>query len=129
MGDPNGCVSHYGGTPSETLNKDRAHSGVPKGGMLKAFTPVPAAMQVNENTCGSLPPDHIYNASPLYDEYRCGQDEINALSFGIDTDTYDHKYADYDVTDTDGVAPRFGTDTYFEYERDGSYFPANIRMS
>lgn len=39
LGDPNGCVICHGGTPTELHNKDRAHSGAPKGSLLAAFTP------------------------------------------------------------------------------------------
>ena len=42
LGDPNGCVICHGGTPDELEDKDKAHSGVPKGSLLAAFTPVPA---------------------------------------------------------------------------------------
>ncbi len=61
LGDPNGCVVCHGGTPSELKNKDKAHSGVSKGSLLAAFTPVPAALQVNDNTCGQCHKDHVYN--------------------------------------------------------------------
>ena len=53
LGDPNGCVICHGGTASELHNEDIAHSGVPKGSLLAEFTPVPGALQINENTCGS----------------------------------------------------------------------------
>lgn len=133
MGDPNGCVVCHGGTPSETTNKDRAHSGVPEGANLKAFTPVPEAMQVNENTCGLCHSDHVYNAHLSMMNTDAGKMKTIAWSFGIDTDTYDHKYADHDVTDTDGVSPRFGTDIYIEYMKEmaatfpGQY-PSELNM-
>lgn len=44
LGDPNGCVVCHGGTPSEQVNKNIAHSGAPKGSALNTFTPVPAAL-------------------------------------------------------------------------------------
>lgn len=61
LGDPNGCVVCHGGNPHETVDKHRAHKGAPKGSKLKAFTPVPGALQVNMNTCGECHTDHTYN--------------------------------------------------------------------
>lgn len=62
LGDPNGCVICHGGTPSELHNEDIAHSGAPKGSLLAEFTPLPGALQINENTCGQCHADHTYNA-------------------------------------------------------------------
>ena len=118
LGDPNGCVVCHGGTPSEVLNKDRAHSGVPNGSPLKAFTPVPAALQVNENTCGLCHSDHVYNSHLSMMNSDAGKMKAIAWSFGIGTENKDHIYANHDLRDTDGDTPRFGTETYIAYMKE-----------
>lgn len=115
LGDPNGCVVCHGGTPSETVNKERAHSGVPKGSRLQAFTPIPAALQVNENTCGQCHADHTYNVHRSIMNTDAGKMKAITWSFGIGTENKDHVYGDHDVDDPDGNVPRFGTDTYKQY--------------
>ncbi len=118
LGDPNGCVVCHGGTPSETADKDRAHSGVPHGSLLKAFTPVPGALQVNENTCGQCHQDHTYNVHRSLMNTDAGKMKAISWSFGHATDTKDHVYADHDTDDPDGPEPRFGTEQYKAYMKE-----------
>lgn len=115
MGDPNGCVVCHGGTSSETVNKDLAHSGVPDSSRLAAFTPVPSSLQVNENTCGLCHADHVYNVHRSIMNTDAGKMKAITWSFGINTDNKDHVYANHDTDDPDGPSPRFGTETYKEY--------------
>ena len=124
LGDPNGCVVCHGGTPNETKNKDLAHHGVPKGSLLKAFTPVPSALQVNENTCGQCHKDHTYNVHRSIMNTDAGKMKAIMWSFGIDTDTKDHVYGDHDMNDPDGATPRFGTENYKAYMKEmAALFP------
>ena len=124
MGDPNGCVVCHGGNPHETTDKHRAHSGAPKGSPLKAFTPVPGALQVNEMTCGECHADHTYNVHRSLMNTDAGKMKAITWSFGHATDTYDHVYADHATTDPDGSEPRFGSDRYKAYMREmAAMFP------
>lgn len=118
LGDPNGCVVCHGGNPNEKFNKDVAHRGVPKGSLLKAFTNTPAALQVNENTCGLCHKDHTYNAHRSIMNTDAGKAKAITWSFGIGTENKDHAYGNYDIDDPDGAEPRFGTDAYKAYMRD-----------
>ena len=118
LGDPNGCVICHGGTASELIDEDRAHSGVPKGSLLAEFTPVPAALQVNENTCGQCHEDHTYNAHRSIMNSDAGKMKTIAWSFGIGTENNDHIYANHDIDDPDGSTPRFGTDNYKAYMKE-----------
>ena len=115
MGDPNGCVVCHGGNPHETINKDKAHSGKPAGSKLAGFTPVPGALQVNDNTCGLCHGDHTYNVHLSNMNTDAGKMKAIMWSWGIGTENHDHLYADHQVQDTDGAAPRFGSDTYKAY--------------
>ena len=118
MGDPNGCVVCHGGNPSETKNKDKAHHGVPEGGLLKAFTPVPAALQVNENTCGRCHKDHLYNVHRSIMNTDAGKIKAMTWSFGQDVENKDHIYGDHAMDDPDGPTPRFATEKYIAYMKD-----------
>lgn len=115
MGDPNGCVVCHGGTPGETIDKHKAHSGVPKGSTLSAFTPVPGALQVNDNTCGLCHTDHTYNVHRSIMNTDAGKMKAITWSFGIGTENKDHVYADHAIDDPDGPEPRFGSAKYKEY--------------
>lgn len=127
LGDPNGCVVCHGGTPAELHNKYRAHSGVPKGSSLSAFTPVPAALQVNENTCGLCHQDHVYNTRLSMMNSDAGKMKAMAWSFGIGTENYDHIYANSTLVDTDGQTPRFGTEQYIDYMKEmAATFPGQF---
>ena len=117
IGDPNGCVICHGGNPSETKNKDKAHHGVPKGSLLKAFTPVPAALQVNENTCGRCHKDHLYNVHRSIMNTDAGKIKAITWSFGQDVNNKDHIYGDHAMDDPDGPTPRFATKQYVDYMR------------
>lgn len=118
MGDPNGCVVCHGGNPTETVNKDKAHSGVPEGSNLDAFTPVPGALQVNDNTCGLCHTDHTYNVHRSIMNTDAGKMKAIAWSFGIGTENKNHIYADHDIDDPDGSEPRFGSTRYKEYMKE-----------
>jgi hypothetical protein len=127
LGDPNGCVVCHGGTPSELHNQDRAHSGVPKGSLLAAFTPVPSALQVNNNTCGQCHKDHVYNVRLSMMNSDAGKMKAIAWSFGIGTENYDHVYANSTLVDTDGATPRFGTQKYIDYMKElAASFPGQF---
>lgn len=115
MGDPNGCVVCHGGSPLETVNKQAAHSGVPKGSGLSAFTPVPGALQVNENTCGLCHADHTYNVHRSLMNTDAGKMKAITWSFGIGTENKDHVYGDHAIDDPDGAVPRFGSASYKAY--------------
>ena len=130
LGDPNGCVVCHGGNPRETTDKDRAHRGVPAGSKLAAFTPVPGALQVNENTCGECHQDHTYNVHRSIMNTDAGKMKAITWAFGLDTDTKDHIYADHATSDPDGREPRFGSEQYKTYMREmAARFPGQYPES
>jgi len=118
LGDPNGCVVCHGGNPAEKTDKNIAHSGAPKGGLLKEFTPVPGALQINEYTCGQCHEDHTYNVHRSMMNTDAGKMKAITWSFGIDTENKDHIYGDHDIDDPDGDVPRFGSDHYKAYMKE-----------
>lgn len=118
MGDPNGCVVCHGGNPAETINSQRAHSGAPAGSRLTSFTPVPGALQVNDNTCGLCHGDHTYNVSRSNMNTDAGKMKAIMWSWGIGTENHDHVYADHRIDDPDGSTPRFGSDIYKAYMKE-----------
>lgn len=132
-GDPNGCVVCHGGNPAETANKLKAHSRAPEGSGLAAFTPVPGALQVNENTCGSCHTDHTYNVHRSIMNTDAGKMKAITWSFGIGTENKDHLYADHAIDDPDGPEPRFGSAKYKVYMKEmaaafpGQY-PAELKQ-
>ena len=118
LGDPNGCVVCHGGNPHETVNKNKAHRGAPYGSLLQTFTPVPASLQINENTCGQCHADHTYNVHRSIMNTDAGKMKAITWSFGINTENKDHIYGDHDMDDPDGASPRFGTDVYKAYMKE-----------
>lgn len=130
LGDPNGCVVCHGGNPNETKNEDIAHSGVPKNSLLKAFTPVPGAIQVNANTCGQCHEDHQYNIQRSIMNTDAGKMKAITWSYGIGTENKDHRYADHNTDDPDGMEPRFGSKAYKRYMKEmAAMFPGQYPES
>ncbi len=129
QGDPNGCVVCHGGTPSAVKNKDKAHAGVPDGSKLKTFTPVPGALQVNQNTCCRCHEDHTYNVHRSMMNTDAGKMKTIMWSFGLDTENKDHIYSDHKIDDPDGSVPRFGTEMYKRYmKRMAETFPGQYPL-
>ncbi|WP_430811799.1 MULTISPECIES: hypothetical protein [unclassified Carboxylicivirga] len=114
-GDPNGCIVCHGGTPSETNNKNRAHWGASPNSGLTTFTPVPAALPVNDNTCGLCHPDHCYNVKRSMMNTDAGKMKAITWSFGLNTENKNHRYGDHDMNDPDGPTPRLGSAAYKNY--------------
>ncbi len=130
LGDPNGCAVCHGGNPHETKNKDIAHKGSPKGSKLAVFTPVPGALQVNENTCGLCHKDHTYNVHRSIMNTDAGKMKAITWSFGIDTESKDHTYGNHKMDDPDGDTPRFGSEVYKTYMKEmASMFPGQYPKS
>lgn len=133
LNDPNGCVVCHGGNPNKTIDKEKAHSGAPKGSKLKHFTPVPASLNINENTCGLCHKDHTYNVHRSIMNTDAGKMKSILSSWGINADNYDHIYGDHDMDDPDGNIPRFGSDTYKQYmlemaKNHPGQFPKELKM-
>ncbi|BDM65746.1 cytochrome c [Shewanella sp. NFH-SH190041] len=131
VGDPNGCVVCHGGNPIETTDKSKAHNGAPEGNAQRFFTPVPGALSVNDNTCGLCHEDHTYNVHRSIMNTDAGKIKAITWSWGIDTDTHQHKYGNHETDDPDGPTPRFGTDIYKNYmkalaEKFPDQFPTHL---
>lgn len=120
LGDPNGCVVCHGGRPENIWSNYTAHTGVPEGSTLTAFTTVPGALQVNEQTCGTCHADHTYNVRRSNMNTDAGKIKAILWSWGIGTENHDHRYGDHATDDPDGLIPRFGSDTYQAYMQEMS---------
>ncbi|MDY0132943.1 MAG: hypothetical protein RBR53_09770 [Desulforegulaceae bacterium] len=130
LGDPNGCVVCHGGTPSEIKDENRAHSGAPEKSLIKEFTPVPGALQVNENTCGQCHQEHVYNVKRSHMNTDAGKMKAITWSWGIGTENYDHIYGDHDLDDPDGIIPTFGSKDYKKYMKElAKSFPGQFPKS
>jgi hypothetical protein len=131
LGDPNGCVVCHGGDPVETQEKDKAHSGAPKGGTLDTFVKFPASMWVFEKTCGQCHPQHVYTMHRSVMQTEAGKIQGAMWGWGAPTG-YDHPYGNYDIEDTDGPVPVYGTKAYAAYmkklmEKFPNIFPTSLK--
>lgn len=114
MGDPNGCVVCHGGNPEESKDKEIAHSGAPKGGVLEIYVPFPGSMWINDKTCGQCHPKKVYSMHRSVMQTEVGKIQGGLWGWGASTG-YDHIYGNYDIADTDGSKPIYGTKAYSKY--------------
>lgn len=132
VGDPNGCVVCHGGDPTELIDKSKAHSAAPKGNAQSFYTPVPGALNVNNNTCALCHEDHTYNAHRSIMNTDAGKIKAITWSWGVDTENKDHIYGNTAIDDPDGATPRFGSETYKGYmlemaEQFPGQFPSELK--
>jgi hypothetical protein len=132
QGDPNGCVVCHGGNPEETSDKDTAHSGAPKGGLLDTFVPFPGSMWVNEKTCGACHETHVYTLHRSLMQTEAGKIQGAMWGWGAPTG-YEHPYGNYNIDDPDGPVPAFGTREYADYtmklmKKFPNIFPTSLKM-
>ncbi len=130
LGDPNGCVVCHGGKPHETENKDIAHKGAPEGGLLDAYVPFPGSMWIIDKTCGKCHPKHVYAMHRSVMNTEAGKIQGALWGWGASTG-YEHRYGNYNIEDSDGPEPVFGTETYRGYTRNlmkkfPDVFPVNL---
>ncbi len=105
MNDPNGCaVCHYGNSEEEN-SKEIAHMDM----IIH-----PGSMWVLDRTCGKCHGDHSYNMHRNLMETEAGKIQGGIWGWGA-PDGYKAKYGNYDIVDTDGKEPRWGTDDYKKY--------------
>ena len=104
-GDPNGCVVCHQGNPEETHNKKLAH---------RNLIPYPASMWVIDKTCGKCHKDYVYNGMRSLMMTEAGKIQGAVWGWGI-PDDYGAHWGNYDILDTDGPRPRWGTETYKNY--------------
>ncbi len=102
-----GCVVCHGGDPNETEDADAAHGG-------EFFYPDPGSIWIADKTCGQCHPDHVYSVKLSLMNTEAGKIQGNMWAWGLQSDHL-VRYANYTLDDTDGVAPRVGTDAYVEY--------------
>jgi len=114
LGDPNGCVVCHGGNPQETKDKDIAHSGAPRGGVLNTYVSFPGSMWINDKTCGQCHPKHVYSLHRSVMQTEAGKIQGGMWGWGAPTG-YEHSYGNYDIDDPDGSKPIYGTETYSAY--------------
>ncbi|MEA1967954.1 MAG: cytochrome C [Thermodesulfobacteriota bacterium] len=125
--DPNGCVFCHGGDPMEKEVAEKAHSGAPSQVKLDLFTNHPGALGVNDKTCGQCHQNHTYAVRRSIMNTDAGKIKTILWSWGIGTESYDHKYGNYDIDDPNGPEPLFGTRAYKQYMKKlANDFPAQF---
>ena len=105
MNDPNGCVVCHYGNPRDEKNKAVAH---------KDMIIHPGSMWTLYRTCGKCHDDHSYNMHRNLMETEAGKIQGGIWGWGA-PNGYDAIYGNYDIDDTDGAEPRWGTPAYKEY--------------
>ncbi len=105
MGDPNGCVICHQGDPTETIDKNKAH---------KDLIPFPGSMWSIDKTCGRCHEDYVYNGMRSLMMTEAGKIQGAVWGWGWQ-ESYAVRWGNYDVEDTDGPKPRWGTETYKNY--------------
>lgn len=114
LGDPNGCVVCHGGNPLEEKDKDIAHKGAPQGSILDVYVPYPGSVWINDKTCGQCHKKHVYSMHRSVMNTEAGKIQGAMWGWGAPAG-YNHIYGNYDIKDTDGPTPVFGTETYSHY--------------
>ena len=104
-GDPNGCVVCHYGNPQEEHNKNIAH---------RDMIIHPGSMWTLDRTCGKCHDDHSYNMHRNLMETEAGKIQGGIWGWGA-PNGYDAVYGNYDIIDTDGSVPRWGTPVYKDY--------------
>jgi hypothetical protein len=132
LGDPNGCVVCHGGNPLELEKKEIAHKGAPKGSMLDTYVPYSGSMWINDKTCGQCHKKHVYALHRSVMNSEAGKIQGAMWGWGAPTG-YDHLYGNYDVKDTDGTVPLFGTEAYNTYTQNlikkfPNIFPTSLKQ-
>ncbi len=105
-GDPSGCTVCHGGD-AKASDQSQAHGG-------NNFYPDPGSPWVNKKTCGPCHPSHIKTQWQSLMTTQAGIIQGTAWAFGSMTG-YDHKWANYDVSNPKDPAARRGTDEYRKY--------------
>jgi hypothetical protein len=131
QGDPNGCVVCHGGNPKETEKKELAHKGAPVGNSLETFVTDPGSIWVAGKVCGSCHPKYVYAMHRSLMQTEAGK--IHGGMWGYGLTGYEHEYGNYNIKDTDGPVPVFGTEVYSQYIQDlmakfPNVFPNELRQ-
>ncbi len=119
--DPNGCVVCHYGNPKEENNEQKAHEGL----IIH-----PGSMTVLDKTCGKCHEDHQYAMHRNLMQTEAGKIQGATWGWGAKTG-YKGIYGNYDVSDTDGDNPLFGTEDYKNYmhklmEKYPDNFPSSL---
>ena len=114
-GDPGGCVTCHGGTPTATT-AEAAHQGAPETLKPKTFYPDPGSVWIAEDTCGQCHQNYAYRLERSLMNTEAGKIQGNLHTWGLE-EVQNHKvpWGNYAVEDTDGSVPQLGTDEYKEY--------------
>ena len=104
-GDPNGCVVCHYGNPKEENDKSKAHKGL----IIH-----PGSMTVLDKTCGKCHEDHQYAMHRNLMQTEAGKIQGATWGWGAKTG-YKGIYGNYNIEDTDGDNPLFGTADYKKY--------------
>lgn len=115
LGDDKGCVICHGGNPKERT-KELAHKGAPEGhpGSLAEFVRDPGSIWISEKTCGICHPNHTPHLSKALMQTEAGKIQGNLWAWGTQ-DQQKVSLGNYDINDTDGSVPNWGTHDYKKY--------------
>ena len=119
------CTACHGGDPTVTAEdmNDEAAKTAAHGGNGQPFYADPGNLWVADKTCGKCHPGYAESLTKALMNTEAGKIHGTLWAFGafggkygLDPDNV-HKvrYGNYDVEDTDGPTPVFGTDTYKAY--------------
>ncbi len=132
VGDPAGCTICHGGNVKATT-KALAHKGAPNHpGGLEAFVRDPGSFWIMDKTCGICHADTVANIKKALMATEAGKIQGNLHTWGSE-DTQKVKFANYDVKDTDGKTPAWGTDAYKKYmvamiDKYPNQFPTELKQ-
>ncbi|TWT81866.1 hypothetical protein CA13_33200 [Planctomycetes bacterium CA13] len=107
LGDPAGCVVCHNGDATETVDKEIAHGG-------EDFFPDPGSPWVNSETCGQCHADQVRVQWHSLMMTEAGKIQGVCWAFGSLTG-YEHRWANYAVTNPTDPKARLGTDAYRAY--------------
>jgi len=113
------CTACHGGDPTVTAEdiQDEEAKAAAHGGNGQPFYPDPGNLWIADKTCGKCHPGYAESLQKALMNTEAGKIHGTLWAFGaLDPDNiYKVRYANYDVEDTDGPTPVFGTDTYKKY--------------
>lgn len=123
-GDPNGCIVCHRGNPKEMKNKSKAH---------KNLIIHPSSTWVNEKTCGQCHKDYVYSMNRNLMQTEAGKIQGALWGWGAKYEGYNVLYGNYNIKDSDGSIPIYGTKEYKNYmakmiKKYPQNFPDSLKM-
>jgi len=106
------CTVCHGGDPTVTDDAEAAHA--------EPFYPDPGSIWIADKTCGQTichGPEYVYAVKLSLMNTEAGKIQGNLWAWGLQGD-HKVRYGNYDLEDTDGQEPIFGTKAYKAYMKE-----------